>query len=390
MFSVGFNTWLAHKQPAVAPFDPVSTGVTQETIGFLIKYGFQANQTWAATTLAAARQQLDTAAAINQTVYALMGLSMPAWAEAEYSGLTTGNFTSHGVAFDIDNPGAAAVSTAGIHAWLDEVGCHPAFGGWILANEPDFRVSQTPHTMGKYRGWLEQRHGTVAALNKAWGTGYGSFADIASQPANPGDDPSDPLLLGGPVRWNSAPPPRGRPPLPGLCLPPHMRAPVCVGVWLCGCIDMSCCRCSSTTFAFACVYVCVYVCACVYICVCISSLFHHPISNPQTRPPCRRCPPSVSPWWCTQAAEWWDWNNFNNARVTEFFAMLRDAIHSWDAKGRPVTARCMSTTIKLQDGNEFKVHTAAAFIPPRSPHRAHPIALVEGPAHDHPPFCCRH
>ena len=55
-----------------------------------------------------------------------------------------------------------------------------------------------------------------------------------------------------------------------------------------------------------------------------------------------------------QAAEWWDWNCFNNARVTQFFAMLRDAIHSWDPKGRPVTERCMATTIKLQDGNEFK------------------------------------
>jgi len=34
--------------------------------------------------------------------------------------------------------------------------------------------------------------------------------------------------------------------------------------------------------------------------------------------------------------------------------MLRDAIHSWDPKGRPVTERCLATTIKLQDGNEFK------------------------------------
>ena len=200
VFSVGFNTWLARKNPAVAPFAPVPTGVTQETLGFLIKYGFQPNFTWSAVTLADAKQKLDTAAAINQTVYALMGQNMPGWAEAMYPGLNTGNFTSHGVGFDIDNPGAAAVSTAGIHAWLDELGCHPAFGGWILANEPDFRASQTPYTMRKYRAWLEQRHGTIVALNRAWGTGFSSFAGIASQPANPGCDPSDPLLLGGPVR----------------------------------------------------------------------------------------------------------------------------------------------------------------------------------------------
>ena len=140
------------------------------------------------------------------------------------------------------------------------------------------------------------------------------------------------------------------------------------------------------------VCVCVRVCVrmCVHLCVHLLSVSppHLQPSNATSLPP---LPPIRFPGGGgTQAAEWWDWNNFNNARVTEFFAMLRDAIHSWDAKGRPVTARCMSTTIKLQDGNEFKVHTAAAFIPPRSPHRAHPIALVEGPAHDHPPFCCRH
>ena len=97
------------------------------------------------------------------------------------------------------NPLCAHTRPPQVHAWLDAIGCHPAFGGWILANEPDFRVSQTPHTMRKYRGWLKQRHGTIAALNQAWGTGFGSFAGVVSQPASPGDDPSDPLLLGGPV-----------------------------------------------------------------------------------------------------------------------------------------------------------------------------------------------
>jgi hypothetical protein len=200
VFSTGFNTWLARKTPRVAPFDPVPTGVTQETVGFLIKWGLQANLTWTASTLAANKLQLDAAAAINQTVFALMGQSMPNWAEAMYPGLNTGNFTSHGVSFDIDNPGASVVSTAGIHAWLDAIGCHRAFGGWILANEPDFRASQTPHTMRKYHAWLEQRyHGAIAALNTAWGTGFSSFAGIASPPAYPSPDPSEPLLLGGPV-----------------------------------------------------------------------------------------------------------------------------------------------------------------------------------------------
>lgn len=200
VFSAGFNTWLAHKDPPEAPFDPVATGVTQETVGFLIKRGLQANFTWDSATIADVKQQLDTAASINQTVFALMSQAMPEWAEAMYPGLNTGNFTSHGVSFDIDNPGAAVVSTAGIHAWLDAVGCHPAFGGWILANEPDFPVSNTPHTMAKYRGWLQQRYGTTSALNKAWGSDFSSFGDIASQPANPGNEPSDPLLVGGPVR----------------------------------------------------------------------------------------------------------------------------------------------------------------------------------------------
>ena len=87
-------------------------------------------------------------------------------------------------------------------------------------------MSGTPYTMRKYRAWLEQRHGTIAALNAAWGTGFASFASIASQPTNPGDDPSDPLLLAGPVRHHHCPRTRA----PGLSCPPHVPVAVSIAV----------------------------------------------------------------------------------------------------------------------------------------------------------------
>ena len=49
---------------------------------------------------------------------------------------------------------------------------------------------------------------------------------------------------------------------------------------------------------------------------------------------------------------YWDWNKFNNERVTAFFQRTADSIQRWS--GGPTTERCLRTTIKLQDGNEFK------------------------------------
>ena len=56
-----------------------------------------------------------------------------------------------------------------------------------------------------------------------------------------------------------------------------------------------------------------------------------------------------------QAAEWWDWNSFNNWRVTAMYSLMATAIH----EAAMADPRCRDrpslpmTTLKLQDDNEF-------------------------------------
>ena len=62
-------------------------------------------------------------------------------------------------------------------------GRHAAVAGWQLDNEygcHDTVLSYAPHCRTAFRDWLRQRHGTVRALNEAWGTVFWSqeYADF--------------------------------------------------------------------------------------------------------------------------------------------------------------------------------------------------------------------
>ena len=61
--------------------------------------------------------------------------SLPAWAEQRWPGIISGNFTQHGVNFDISSPGVPILMKAGIKEFFAKIGCHPALGGFILGNE---------------------------------------------------------------------------------------------------------------------------------------------------------------------------------------------------------------------------------------------------------------
>ena len=54
-----------------------------------------------------------------------------------------------------------------------------------------------------------------------------------------------------------------------------------------------------------------------------------------------------------EAAEWYDWSSFNNARVTAMYTMIAETIHEEAAKDPHFHQGCNTTTLKLQDGNEF-------------------------------------
>jgi hypothetical protein len=216
----------------------------------------QENLTIEADFVEQLRAELDAAAAKNISVHTLGFGSVPRWAERKWPGIIGGNFTQHGVNFDISSPGVPTLMRAGIKEIFDTgLGCHPALGGFILGNEVAFMQSATPAMLKSYHGWLRQRYsdtqggGGIGRLNAAWGgASFASFDDIPGQPPKP----AGPVTSGG------------------------------------------------------------------------------------------------------QAAEWWDWNTFNNWRVTAMYSLMATAIHDAAAAdprcaGRPPPM----TTLKLQDGNEF-------------------------------------
>jgi beta-galactosidase len=59
---------------------------------------------------------------------------------------------------------------------------HPAEGVWLLMNEPGLDYNLEPSTMQAFGKWLEQRWGTVGALNRKWFQPLRSFSDVRVTP----------------------------------------------------------------------------------------------------------------------------------------------------------------------------------------------------------------
>jgi hypothetical protein len=281
----GFNVWAFPK--STGPFAEAVAGINVVTTGLGVDR-LQANLTIEPDFVEQLRAELDAAAAKNISVHTLGFGSVPRWAEKkvrrlhgglcslrpmfpsshnfraepgvvprwQWPGIISGNFSQHGVKFDISSPGVPILMRAGIEQiFATGLGCHPALRGFILGNEVSFMHSGTPAMLKSYRGWLQQRYdrqqqggGGIRRLNAAWGTSFESFEDIPGQPTKP----QGPVTRGG------------------------------------------------------------------------------------------------------QAAEWLDWNTFNNGRVTAMYSLMATAIRDAAA----ADPRCANrpppmTTLKLQDGNEF-------------------------------------
>ena len=242
----GFNVWSFPRN--TAPFDEAIAGIDIVTTGLGVDR-LLPNNTLEPDFVTQILSELDAALAKNISVHTLGFGSVPKWAEQKWPGIIRGNFTQHGVNFDISSPGVPILMTAGIKAIFDTgIGCHPALGGFILGNEVTFMQSATMATVRSYRSWLQKRYDdTISLLNAAWDTTFTSFDEIAGQPAKP----SGPLV--------------------------------------------------------------------------------------------------------PASAEWWDWNSFNNWRVTAMYSLMASEIHK-NAKADPrcrTRASVPMTTLKLQDGNEF-------------------------------------
>jgi hypothetical protein len=180
----GFNVWSFPKTSG--PFDEAITGINIVTTGLGIDRLLQ-NNTIDPAFVTQILAELDAALAKNISIHTLGFGSVPKWAEQKWPGIIRGNFSQHGVNFDISSPGVPVLMAAGIKAiFASGIGCHPALGGFILGNEVSFIQSATPAAVSSYRGWLQSRYdNTIASLNAAWKTTFNSFDDIEGQPAKP-------------------------------------------------------------------------------------------------------------------------------------------------------------------------------------------------------------
>jgi beta-galactosidase len=60
----------------------------------------------------------------------------------------------------------------------------PALDTWLLVNEPGQAPFAQPLAVEGYGAWLERQYGSVAALNRSWGSAYASFSE--ARPAERG------------------------------------------------------------------------------------------------------------------------------------------------------------------------------------------------------------
>ena len=139
----GFNVWSFPRAPA-GPFSEASSGISLVTTGLGVDR-LQENLTIESDFVEQLRAELDAAAANNISVHTLGFGSVPRWAEQRWPGIISGNFSQHGVNFDISSPGVPILMRAGIKQIFDTgLGCHPALQGFILGKRGDFHAERDP------------------------------------------------------------------------------------------------------------------------------------------------------------------------------------------------------------------------------------------------------
>ena len=126
----------------------------------------------------------------NWAYSAYPGLDASAWSNSGRAGSFASSYEQHSVEYDIDHPEAMPLMSATLRQVASHIGCHPGLDSWIIANEPTFRATPSPHTASAFRGWLRDRYvACIDCLNRAWlGSGsswYASFDDVLSSPPQP-------------------------------------------------------------------------------------------------------------------------------------------------------------------------------------------------------------
>lgn len=114
--------------------------------------------------------------------------NVPQWAKDKYTDFEVGKrlYTE----YDIDNPGAREMQSMLLKGTVPYIaGKKYSQLGYMLCNEPHWNtVANTwatglvsNFTIDKFKKWLEEKHGTIADLNKRWGTNFSDFSQVKLQ-----------------------------------------------------------------------------------------------------------------------------------------------------------------------------------------------------------------
>ncbi len=121
---------------------------------------------------------LDDAAKHNVRVdWLLSPHYFPAWALRKYPQLTKGGGGFFG--FCVDDPAAKAMVEKFLRLVVPMIKDKPALNSICLSNEPVFdNIANCDNTRQMWIDYLTRTHRDIATLNKRYGTGYASFADV--------------------------------------------------------------------------------------------------------------------------------------------------------------------------------------------------------------------
>ncbi len=65
-----------------------------------------------------------------------------------------------------------------LKAVIERYGHSPALSFYNVWNEPHYSAT-APHVVERFRGWLKQKYGTLAALRRAWGDDYTDWSQVS-------------------------------------------------------------------------------------------------------------------------------------------------------------------------------------------------------------------
>lgn len=114
-------------------------------------------------------------------VDALLGCNPPKWLVDATPGLARQGY-GHYDNYVFEHPRAVAFREELLDQLIPLAARHRSLFAIDLTNEPAYQ-QPSEIMLANYRTWLERKYGTVAALNQAWGTELGSFAEVTSYPS---------------------------------------------------------------------------------------------------------------------------------------------------------------------------------------------------------------